>query len=471
MTDTRKKESGISARALLLLISAPTLALTVLYCIDTAANPPAFRYSLYTGALALLLFILLGMRFIPVWADAWGGRSYVIKVPEGARSGRWDKLHPWIGILLTQLVFRLLIFVLAYALYIREYGYNGGILDLPEIWNPVSFDGRHYLNIAEHWYASSGSDRYLLVFLPFYPILIRWLQPLTGNWLTSGLLVSNSMLLLSGIVLYELVLLDHSRKTARRAVRYLQILPAAILFSAPLSDSTFLFFSLLCVYAARRRLYPLAGIAGGFASFTRIPGITLLAPVCFELISDILSDRRAKAERQTARSIRAGDIFSLLLIPAGLGAYLVINKEVSGDWFRFLTYQSENWQQAPGWFFRTTATQTDSLLIAIREGDTASIWGLWIPNLCSVLASLVIMILAVRRIRPSYTAWFIGCFLVTMGTTWLLSAPRYLAAMFPLPIALSLLSEKKRIALPLTLVCLGGLVLYMLCFIRHWYVY
>lgn len=46
--------------------------------------------------------------------------------------------------------------------------------------------------------------------------------------------------------------------------------------------------------------------------------------------------------------------------------------------------------------------------------------------------------------RASYTAYFIAYFVVTMGATWLLSAPRYLAAMLSLPAAMSALAENAR---------------------------
>ena len=81
------------------------------------------------------------------------------------------------------------------------------------------------------------------------------------------------------------------------------------------------------------------------------------------------------------------------------------------------------------------------------------------------------MIPAVRRVRPSYAAYFIGYFVVSMGATWLLSAPRYLAALFPLPLAMAELGENRFADAVMTLVCLVGLVLYMYAFAAGWYVY
>lgn len=93
--------------------------------------------------------------------------------------------------------------------------------------------------------------------------------------------------------------------------------------------------------------------------------------------------------------------------------------------------------------FGTAAYQTENAISA-ASNSTALLWGLWLPNLLAQLLSLAVMILAAKRMRASYTAYFIAYFVVTMGATWLLSAPRYLAAMISLPAAMSALTENAR---------------------------
>ena len=58
-----------------------------------------------------------------------------------------------------------------------------------------------------------------------------------------------------------------------------------------------------------------------------------------------------------------------------------------------------------------------------------------------------------------------------MGATWLLSAPRYLTAAFPLALALGAITEKKSVDRIATIVCIVLFVLYMLAFVNQWYVY
>lgn len=451
---------------------APILALTVLFVRDAAENPPANLVSLFAGAGVLFLFILLGVKFIPRWMDAWSGEQEAnLHLHDGKRSNRPGVLHPVWKILLVLTAYRVLLFLIAYALFYRENGYQGGVFDTIDLWSPISFDARHYLNIAENWYQSTGADQNLLVFLPFYPVVVRIFNFIFNDYLVSGLFVSNAACVFAGYVFYELVLLDADRHTAMRSLKYLCILPAAFLLSAPLSDSLFLLLSVSSMYFARKKNYAAAGVMGFFCAFTRLLGVTIFAPVCFELVSDIVRERKAGkvSAEHTARQII--DAASLLLIPAGLGLYLFINARVAGNAFAFLTYQNANWQQRPGWFFHTAEYQFDYLLAAVETENFKQILGLWLPNLAFLIGSLALLIGASDRIRPSYIAYFILYYLMSMGATWLLSAPRYLTALFPVALSLGLVTERKSTDFLATIFCAVTLLGYLFAFVMRFNVY
>lgn len=423
------------------------------------------------AAAVTLLFALLGIRFIPQWIEAWSGLPEApFRACEGRRSGRRRRMHPFFLIVLAALLSRLAIFALAYVLGALEGGYSGGIFDRLDLWNPVGIDSRHYLSIAEFGYQTEGDARLLLVFFPFYPLVVRLFHYVFQDYLVSGLFVSNMSFLFAAYLLYELALLDMDRRGALRAVKYICILPASCLFCAPMSDSLFLLLTVACVYLARRKLYAAACVVGFFASFTRIPGVLLLAPVCFELVADIIRQRRAGEGGRRFWWATAGRCAALLLIPLGLGLYLFVNYRLTGDWFRFLQYQQENWSQRPGWFFNTAEYQTIYALNAAREGSTA-FYGLWLPNLVHLFGALALVIAAQKRLRPSYVAYFIAYYAVTMGATWLLSAPRYLMAAFPLALSLAALTERKWADALATAACLAGLLYYLFAFLQRWSVY
>ena len=76
-----------------------------------------------------------------------------------------------------------------------------------------------------------------------------------------------------------------------------------------------------------------------------------------------------------------------------------------------------------------------------------------------------------KRMRASYTAYFIAYFVVTMGATWLLSAPRYLAAMISLPAAMSALTENARTERVLVLLSALLFFAYFIFFLLRWQVW
>ena len=157
------------------------------------------------------------------------------------------------------------------------------------------------------------------------------------------------------------------------------------------------------------------------------------------------------------------------MVPLGFAAYCMVNYSVSGDAFKFIEYQSIHWHQQLGWFFGTAAYQTENAVSA--AGRPALFWGLWLPNLLAQLLSLAAMILAAKRMRASYTAYFIAYFVVTMGATWLLSAPRYLAAMISLPAAMSALAENARTERVLILLSVLMFFVYFIFFLLRWQVW
>ena len=200
-----------------------------------------------------------------------------------------------------------------------------------------------------------------------------------------------------------------------------------------MSEGLFLLCCALCVYLVRRGKFGLGCLAGAYAAFTRSLGLMLFVPVIFELVSAYL--RGGKRKSALPRFLWA------LIIPAGFGVYCYINYRVSGNPFKYMEYQSEHWGQNFGFFFGTAAYQLENAVSYLQSGRS-SVWGLWIPNLIWSFFALIIMIPGAKRLRPGYTAWFIAYYVIAIGATWLLSAPRYLIAMPAVCLALSLVTEK-----------------------------
>ena len=464
--ETRAKISPIDAFTRVVSLVC-VLILGAMFIAWGARTDAGGALPMLSALLCAALFGALGLRFLPVWFGDWydrAGRTHAA-LPDRARPG---------GGTIAKVFFTCLGAILAaHALLYLWQLMTVGRVTIPEalqLWTRL--DSQHYISIARDWYASDGDESrvVLLVFLPGYPLLIRLFAALTRDWFASALLVSALSFAGAGVVVYLLAREDGDHDYALRALKYTIILPGAVFYAAPMTESLFLLLSVSCVYFARRRRFAAAGLMGGLAAFTRSVGLVLLAPLCYELIADAL-ERRPSGMGGRERGRLALSAAAVLLVPAGFGAYCLVCRAVSGDPFRFLVYQREHWNQSLGYFFNTAAYQMNYAAIAWQDGDMERLFGLRLPNLLCIFGSLALMTAAARRLRPSYTAYFIGYFVVAIGTTWLLSGPRYLSVVFPLSFAVAGYTESRRADNAVTIAFTVLYVLYMYVLVMRWQVW
>ena len=246
-----------------------------------------------------------------------------------------------------------------------------------------------------------------------------------------------------------------------RALRFLTLAPGCFFFAAPMSESLFLLLTAAALYLARTRRPILGGLCGAYAAFTRSLGLLLIVPLLWELVHDTVQRRRV--------SIR--QVVGLLLVPLGFAAYCCINRRVSGNPFQFLIYQREHWNQRTGLFFSTAAYQTDYLLRCLRSGNWRDALGLWLPNLIACFSALILLAKAAPRLRASQTAWFLAYYIIAVGATWLLSAPRYLLVLLPVPLALAQCVQKRTANIALTALSALAALGYLIAFALRWQVW
>lgn len=410
-----------------------------------------YGLSMLMAGLCFALFALCALSLVPAFSEFAGAGQPCPDAALGPRSLRRSRRHPFLQIALAVLALRLFLYILAYLVDMRVNGYGGGILDgLSRLW--LRTDSPSYLGIAQNWYVTQGDPRFHIVFFPLYPVFIRAFSWLTGgNLFAAALLVSNLCAMGSGILLYELAALDLNRRDSLFATALALLLPGAIFLGAPMTESLFLFLSLACAYCSRKQNYLLAGLFGGLAAFTRSVGALLAVFMAAEMLLALLRDGKWSARRVW------GYIGCLFLVALGTAGYLAVNYFVTGSAFTFLTYQREHWNQSLGLFFNTVAYQTDYLMGALGSGDLRMALGLFLPNLVCILGSLAVMAASARKLRPSYLLYFLVYFAVSIGCSWLLSAPRYLAVCFPLAFGLIALLEKA----PRYLRALAGALLFL----------
>ncbi|MEK4354742.1 hypothetical protein MKX41_28480 [Paenibacillus sp. FSL R5-0475] len=414
------------------------------------------------------LFVLLGLRTIPVLTD------FVLTNPAPEvtwKSKEQDRRQAWLYIIGWILASRILLMLIGYSFLIIQNGYSGGLLSkMAETWHISGIDASSYLGIAENGYVTEGDARFHIVFFPFFPNLIRVVQAFVGNYLVSGFIVSNITSIVAALVAYELAALDMHRKNAMRVVKYIFIFPAAFFFFIPMTEALFLALSLMCLYFVRKKEWLIGCLCGALAAYTRSPGVLLIVPVAIEFGRDLIGNYKLLSKKVFIHRIISAVCF-LAIISTGLLAYLFINYHVTGNAFQFSIYQREHWSQRFYLFFDTVRYQMEYAVGTFKSGDSRSFLGLWLPNLIAIFSALIIMFMGAKKIRPSYTAYFIVYFAFVVGATWLLSAPRYLLVAFPLAFAAVAITEEKSKDAILTVVSVAGSLLYLAMFVAGYPVY
>ena len=415
------------------------------------------------------LFAAVCLRFVTEWMRSWQkatprGNTY----PETINSANTEPPFIEFKIFVSLISLNALVVFLVYILR-QITGHPGTFRAYLEFWRCT--DSGHYLDISREWYLSDGEWKRLvqLVFLPGYPIAVRFFSYFIGYDLYSGLIVSALSFAGAGCVLYRLLRLDFSYEETMRTIKYLYLFPGVFFFTAPMSESLFLLLCASSLYFARTGRWMLGYFFGGLAAFTRSLGLTLFVPLLFDLISDAIKERGGPGAAGQIKYL-AARLFSLLIIPAGFALYCCINYFVAGDPFKFMEYQSQHWHQHLGWFFNTAAYQMEYAIRTFIE-KPENLVGLWIPNIISCFASLVFMLLAEKKMRPSYVAWYIAYYAIAIGATWLLSAPRYLMVLIPVPLSVSIVARNAKADIFLTASCAILSLLYFIPFVMRWQVW
>ena len=300
---------------------------------------------------------------------------------------------------------------------------------LLEVWN--RWDTAHYLDIAERGYSSTtiGERHLRIVFLPFYPLLIRLFSFIFKNYMLSALIVSNLAYSFAAYYLYKLVLLDYPKKNAIRAVIYISIFPTSYFLHAAYTESTFLALTIGSLYYARKERWFLSSLLGMFATTTRINGIVMVPTLLIEY---------SLQKGFKIRNIKK-DILWQALVPLGLVLYLIINYVTFGDPLKFLHFQKIHWGESLVTPLRGFLGAWGSVLW--REPADSFLLG-WAQIATGILGFLSV-IYSIVYLRISYRLYLFLTWLIITSVSFWLSLPRFTLTMFPMFIALSLLGKHK----------------------------
>lgn len=279
------------------------------------------------------------------------------------------------------------------------------------------WDGGWYHSIAKNGYRFEPGKQSNTAFFPLYPMLMRVVHAIIpsetdAGWVLAGCIVSNCALFIALCYLLLLLRIDLDHETAARAVLYLLVFPTAFFFSAVYSESVFLATTVAAFYYARTGKWWIAGALAGAATLSRSPGILLGAP----LLLEYLLQRRFQW-----REIRP-DILSLGIIPASLAAHMLYLRWSVGNLMAI-----QDAQAAWGGEWGTFSSPWTPVIRFAREPFMFND----VMNFAFAAAMLVLVILAVLRLRPSYGLYAItGFWFITSWSTFE-SMPRYVLVIFP----------------------------------------
>ncbi len=330
----------------------------------------------------------------------------------------------------------------------RIEGFRGWL----EIWN--RWDAPHYLDIAQHGYQATGEMGRWLVFFPLFPWLTRLVALGGSGYLVSAMVVSGLASLAAGILLQRLVEIDNSPATAWNAAWFLFIFPTSYFLHIGYTESLFLALTLGCFLAAHRQHWLLAGVLGALTSLTRINGLILIPA----LLVEALYQYRIIGRWQWCW-------LSIGIVALGFGIYLLINLRVAGDPFAFLSLQQVHWYKALAWpwtgIWETIKSSewrapADAQMVIVQE-------------LHFIALGFICMLACWATLRPSYSMWITGNWLLFTSTSFVYSVPRFTLVLFPIYILFARLAGHRLWYAVITAWSLLFLALFTSLFVRgHW---
>ncbi|MDP9020233.1 MAG: hypothetical protein M3N25_05450 [Actinomycetota bacterium] len=285
-----------------------------------------------------------------------------------------------------------------------------------DLWG--AWDSSWYISIAEVGYRPEPlyGPFANYAFFPLFPFLSRAVGWPFDNVFIGGLVVANAALLVACLFLYRLVLLDHDVGTARRSIKYLFAAPGAFFLSGMLSESLYLALVVACFYFARTRRWWLVGVCGLLLTLSRGPGVLTALPLGWIYLSQ---------RGFSLRRIRP-DVLWLAGLPAGIGIFMWVNYEVTGDALAFAHIQMTAW----GHRLQNPVT---ALWRELWAGDIFDRFNAWY-----ILAVLVATLAFLRKLGVAYGSFALLLLLIPIayGPSYS-SMVRYSTVIFPLFIVLA----------------------------------
>ncbi|MBI2596868.1 hypothetical protein HYW41_01815 [Candidatus Daviesbacteria bacterium] len=317
----------------------------------------------------------------------------------------------------------------------------------PKLFSWANFDGEHYLSIAIFGYKDLEQ-----AFFPAYPSIISFFaRPFSKDLVSSlinstivGLIISNASLLIGLLFLYELILIDFSKKISFLVIILIMVFPTSFYFGAMYNESLFLLLIVLTFLQARKGNWFRASFFGMIAASTRVFGIFLFPALILE----------AYLQKNYKR------LYWIFLIPFGLVLYMYYQYITVGDPLAFYNLQDLVGEQRQSKLILLPQVYFRYLKMFITVNPSQPIYQ---TIFLEFIVGIIFLILPIygyfKKIRLSYLLFAFFGFLITTVQGSFSSVPRYVLVFFPSFIALALWFNRQSKLLKLLLILLSTLLL------------
>jgi len=370
--------------------------------------------------------------------------AYIKSIPKSVK----------LGIIIVILA-KILVLAIGYGTTALNNGPTAPLDVLEQTFN--RWDATNYVDIAKNWYVSSGDQSVFIVFFPLYPVLIHLTTINYAYANISALIVSNICSLIAFVYLYKLAKLEFNSDIAVKAAVFLSVFPTAYFLSVPYTEGLFFATVIGSIYYARVGKWHFAGLLGLFASLTRLAGLLLL-PV---LLVEYFYQRGWKPKKVDFNLFWA---FSAL---AGFLIYLGINWQVTGNAFTFMEVESTHWFNKLDPLSGLQAAWD----FALRPDFPSNITTGGAPIFFAVFGLATIIVALWRRLRPTYTVYMFLSWGLAVSTSWWISVPRYIMAMFPLFFLLGMLTKRKEINITIAVASAVVMCYFTVLFALGWWAF
>jgi Gpi18-like mannosyltransferase len=317
-----------------------------------------------------------------------------------------------------------------------------------------NWDGYWYSLLANYGYGIYTSSA---AFWPLYPLLL-WVGAQITNWDVAvvGLVISNVSFLFALILLYRLVRLDFSEDVARRTIWLTAFFPTAFYFSALYTESLFLLVTVASIYYGRTGRWGRASIALGLAALTRNTGVLVIIPLAIFLFRQYGWDPRRWWQQAVKLALGASTPLLFILDLNHIWGQPFLMLSAQKGWARYKAWPWTTLHQeflkldtswittlfnSPSW-----STLTDPYVrLAFAESQ--------FYDLLIFLVFVPVLGYTLWRVRGAYSLYALVVFVLPLFTPSLvhplMSVPRFVIVLFPLFIALALLTKRRWVYWPL----------------------